>query len=93
MALVGLVIAATTSTTTLICVEHDHHPLQIPQRTWEMLQIGNNGSPIELEEGWLLLTHAVGPMRKYTLSMTLLDKNDPTIVLSQGTVHTSSCDS
>jgi predicted GH43/DUF377 family glycosyl hydrolase len=54
--------------------------LQHPKRGWEMLQIGNNGSPIETEKGWLLLTHAVGPMRKYTLSMTLLDLENPSIV-------------
>ncbi|GLR17134.1 glycoside hydrolase family 130 protein [Portibacter lacus] len=61
---------------------NDSAPLQIPQRGWEMLQIGNNGSPIETEAGWLLLTHGVGPMRKYTLSMSLLDLEDPSKVIA-----------
>ncbi|WP_235296364.1 glycoside hydrolase family 130 protein [Portibacter marinus] len=55
----------------------DSELLQEPQRTWELLQIGNNGSPIETEAGWLLLTHGVGPMRRYTLSMSLLDLENP----------------
>ena len=41
------------------------------------MQIGNCGSPIELDEGWLLLTHGVGPVRKYSIGAALLDKNDP----------------
>ncbi len=47
-----------------------------PQYPWEFVQIGNCGSPIELEEGWLLLTHGVGPVRKYSIGAALLDKND-----------------
>lgn len=50
---------------------------QSPGFTWDMLQIGNNGSPVETDEGWLLLTHAVGPMRKYTLSISLLERENP----------------
>lgn len=61
---------------------NESEPLQIPARGWEMLQIGNNGSPIETADGWLLLTHGVGPMRKYTLSMTLLDLDDPSKVVA-----------
>ena len=48
-----------------------------PQFPWEFVQIGNCGSPIELDEGWLLLTHGVGPVRKYSIGAALLDKNDP----------------
>jgi Predicted glycosylase len=48
-----------------------------PQFPWEFVQIGNCGSPIELEEGWLLLTHGVGPVRKYSIGAVLLDKRDP----------------
>ena len=56
--------------------------LQVPQRSWEMLQLGNCGSPVKTPQGWLLLTHAVGPMRKYVISLTLLDLNDPTVVIA-----------
>lgn len=55
--------------------------LQQPGFSWDHLQLGNNGSPVETEEGWLVLTHAVGPMRRYTLSATLLDLNDPSKVI------------
>ena len=44
---------------------------------WEFIQIGNSGSPIETKEGWLLITHGVGPMRKYRLGAILLDLDDP----------------
>ena len=54
-----------------------------PQFPWEFVQIGNCGSPIELNEGWLLLTHGVGPVRKYSIGAALLDKNDPTRVLAR----------
>jgi len=54
-----------------------------PQFPWELVQIGNCGSPIELDEGWLLLTHGVGPMRKYSIGAVLLDKNDPTKILGR----------
>lgn len=57
-------------------------PLQSPQRGWEMLQIGNCGSPVKTEAGWLLLTHGVGPMRKYVLSCSLLDLENPGKVLA-----------
>lgn len=60
----------------------DHQPLQTPQREWEMLQMGNCGSPIKTPHGWLLLTHAVGPMRKYVLSLTLLDLDHPEKVIA-----------
>ncbi len=60
----------------------DYQPLQQPQRHWEMLQMGNCGSPVKTPEGWLLLTHAVGPMRKYVLSVSLLDLEHPDKVLA-----------
>jgi predicted GH43/DUF377 family glycosyl hydrolase len=54
-----------------------------PQWPWEFVQIGNCGSPIELDEGWLLLTHGVGPVRKYSIGAALLDKNDPSTVIAR----------
>lgn len=54
-----------------------------PQFPWEFVQIGNCGSPIELDEGWLLLTHGVGPVRKYSIGAVLLDKTDPSKVLAR----------
>ncbi|MBR1248594.1 glycoside hydrolase family 130 protein [Bradyrhizobium sp. AUGA SZCCT0169] len=54
-----------------------------PQFPWEFVQIGNCGSPIELDEGWLLLTHGVGPVRKYSIGAALLDKKDPSKVLAR----------
>ncbi|SEH51466.1 glycoside hydrolase family 130 protein [Tardiphaga sp. OK245] len=58
-------------------------PILKPAAPWEFIQIGNCGSPIELDEGWLLLTHGVGPIRKYSIGAALLDKNDPTKVLGR----------
>ncbi|QCI67429.1 glycoside hydrolase family 130 protein [Phreatobacter stygius] len=54
-----------------------------PEFPWEFVQIGNCGSPIELDEGWLLLTHGVGPVRKYSIGAALLAKNDPSKVLAR----------
>lgn len=54
-----------------------------PQFPWEFVQIGNCGSPIELDAGWLLLTHGVGPVRKYSIGAVLLDKADPSKVLAR----------
>ncbi len=54
-----------------------------PRFAWEFVQIGNCGSPIELDEGWLLLTHGVGPIRKYSIGAALLDKQDPSKVLAR----------
>jgi predicted GH43/DUF377 family glycosyl hydrolase len=54
-----------------------------PLYPWEFVQIGNCGSPIELDEGWLLLTHGVGPVRKYSIGAVLLDKDDPSKVLAR----------
>ncbi len=54
-----------------------HTHLQSPSQPFELTQLGNCGSPIETDEGWLLLTHAVGPMRRYVLGATLLDLEEP----------------
>jgi predicted GH43/DUF377 family glycosyl hydrolase len=54
-----------------------------PQFPWEFVQIGNCGSPIELDEGWLLLTHGVGPVRRYSIGAVLLEKTDPSKVLAR----------
>lgn len=54
-----------------------------PFYPWEFIQIGNCGAPIELDEGWLLLTHGVGPMRKYSIGAALLDKKNPANVLAR----------
>ncbi|MBL7136908.1 MAG: glycoside hydrolase family 130 protein [Candidatus Marinimicrobia bacterium] len=57
--------------------------VQEPKYTWEFIQIGNCGSPIETEKGWLLITHAVGPMRRYSLGAILLDLEDPSKLIGQ----------
>ena len=57
--------------------------LQQPKYPWELVQIGNAGSPIETEEGWLVITHAVGPMREYTLGASLFDLNNPEIEIGR----------
>jgi predicted GH43/DUF377 family glycosyl hydrolase len=51
--------------------------IQKPLYPWELVQIGNAGSPIETKDGWLVITHAVGPMREYTLGASLLDLENP----------------
>jgi len=57
--------------------------LHRPSRSWELLQIGNCGSPVETDEGWLVITHGVGPMRRYVLGALLLDLDDPRRVIGQ----------
>lgn len=59
------------------------HVLMAPKYPWEFVQIGNCGSPIELDEGWLLFTHGVGPVRRYSIGATLLDKNDPSKIIAR----------
>jgi predicted GH43/DUF377 family glycosyl hydrolase len=54
-----------------------------PAYAWEFVQIGSCGSPIELDDCWLLLTHGVGPVRKYSIGAVLLDKMDPSKVLAR----------
>jgi predicted GH43/DUF377 family glycosyl hydrolase len=58
--------------------------IQVPEQTWDMLQLGNCGSPIETSAGWLVITHGVGAMRTYALGAILLDLHDPTLVLATG---------
>jgi predicted GH43/DUF377 family glycosyl hydrolase len=57
--------------------------IQIPEQTWEILQLGNCGSPIETDAGWLVITHGVGPMRTYSLGAILLDLDEPQRVLAR----------
>jgi len=54
-----------------------------PTFPWEFVQLGNCGSPMETEAGWLVLSHGVGPMRKYCIGAFLLDLNDPTKVIGR----------
>jgi predicted GH43/DUF377 family glycosyl hydrolase len=57
--------------------------LLTPLYPWELVQMGNCGPPIELDEGWLVLTHGVGAMRKYSIGAALLDKDDPSKVIGR----------
>jgi predicted GH43/DUF377 family glycosyl hydrolase len=57
--------------------------VQRPSETWETIQLGNCGSPIETDDGWLVLTHGVGPMRTYSIGALLLDLDDPTVVIGR----------
>ncbi len=61
----------------------DSECIQQPQEPWEFIQIGNCGSPLELNEGWLVITHGVGAMRQYFIGAILLDLNDPTRVIAR----------
>ncbi|GIX49977.1 MAG: glycosidase [Limisphaera sp.] len=54
-----------------------------PTYPWEFVQVGNCGSPIETEAGWLVLTHGVGPMRRYSIGAILLDRDNPEKVLGR----------
>jgi len=54
-----------------------------PKFPWEFIQLGNCGSPIETEAGWLVISHGVGPMRKYCIGAFLLDRDDPTKVIGR----------
>jgi predicted GH43/DUF377 family glycosyl hydrolase len=68
-----------------VCVWNEARLLLAPKYPWEVIQIGNCGSPIETEAGWLLLTHGVGPMRQYCIGAILLDLDNPCRVIG----HTS----
>ncbi|MCT7658373.1 glycoside hydrolase family 130 protein [Mycobacterium deserti] len=59
------------------------HACHRPSETWETLQLGNCGSPIETDAGWLVLTHGVGPMRTYRIGAILLDLDDPTRIIGR----------
>lgn len=56
-----------------------------PRYPWEFIQIGNCGSPIRIDEGWLLFTHGVGAMRKYAIGCVLLDAEDPAKIIARST--------
>lgn len=55
--------------------------LSEPKYNWELIQVGNCGSPLETPDGWLVITHGVGQMRKYCIGALLLDLKDPTKVI------------
>jgi predicted GH43/DUF377 family glycosyl hydrolase len=56
--------------------------LQAPREAWQLVQLGNCGSPIETDDGWLVLTHGVGPMRTYGIGALLLDLDEPAKVVA-----------
>jgi predicted GH43/DUF377 family glycosyl hydrolase len=58
-------------------------PLLRPKFPWEFIQLGNCGSPIETEAGWLVLSHGVGAMRKYCIGAFLLDRDNPAKVIGR----------
>jgi predicted GH43/DUF377 family glycosyl hydrolase len=60
----------------------DAVPLLTPHRGWDLIQVGNCGSPVETEAGWLVLTHGVGPMRRYAIGAMLLDLDEPERVIA-----------
>ncbi|MDF1518743.1 MAG: glycosidase, partial [Lutibacter sp.] len=57
--------------------------IQQPKYPWEFVQIGNAGSPIETKEGWLIITHSVGPMREYNLGVSLYELDNPEIEIGR----------
>lgn len=57
--------------------------IQEPRQPWEFFQIGNCGSPLETEKGWLVLTHGVGPMRQYSIGAILLDLENPSKIIGR----------
>jgi predicted GH43/DUF377 family glycosyl hydrolase len=61
----------------------DGRPIMRPEFFWEFVQLGNCGSPIEIDEGWLVFTHGVAMVRVYCVGACLLDKDDPSIVLAR----------
>jgi predicted GH43/DUF377 family glycosyl hydrolase len=61
----------------------DGQPCQQPAKPWDVIQLGNCGSPMETQAGWLVLTHGVGPMRTYSIGALLLDLEDPTRIIGQ----------
>jgi predicted GH43/DUF377 family glycosyl hydrolase len=62
---------------------NDVSELYRPSHPWELMHLGNCGSPLETEAGWLVLTHGVGPMRQYVLGALLLDLKDPRRIIGQ----------
>ena len=57
--------------------------IQEPEYSWEFIQVGNCGSPLETDKGWVVLTHGVGPMRKYCIGAMLLDLENPARVIAR----------
>jgi predicted GH43/DUF377 family glycosyl hydrolase len=68
-------------TSTDVRVWREATRIQEPKQPWELMQLGNCGSPLETDAGWLVITHGVGPMRRYTLGALLLDIDDPSRVI------------
>ncbi|EOR92857.1 putative glycoside hydrolase [Arcticibacter svalbardensis MN12-7] len=66
-----------------ITIWEDPILLQEPKYNWEFVQIGNCGSPIETEYGWLVITHGVGPMRRYCLGASLFKLDDPSVEIGR----------
>ena len=62
---------------------NEHQVILKPVFPWELVQLGNCGSPIETDAGWLVLSHGVGPMRKYCIGAFLLDRDDPTKMIGR----------
>lgn len=61
----------------------ERETLQSPVQPWELMQLGNCGSPLETEAGWLVITHGVGPLRQYVLGAILLDARDPARIVGR----------
>ncbi len=61
----------------------DYEVIMTPKATWSYVQLGNCGSPIKTDEGWLVITHAVGSLRKYVLGAILLDLINPSIIIKR----------
>ena len=57
--------------------------IQTPEHPWEFIQIGNCGSPLETDQGWIVLTHGVGPMRQYCIGAMLLDLENPARIIAR----------
>ncbi len=66
-----------------INVWREAYSLQTPLFPWELVQMGNCGSPIETPEGWLVITHSVDPVREYVLGVSLLDLEKPEKVIGR----------
>ncbi|HEX9640140.1 MAG TPA: glycoside hydrolase family 130 protein [Candidatus Krumholzibacteria bacterium] len=62
---------------------NESEKIQVPEHSWELTQIGNCGSPLETEAGWLVITHGVGALREYALGAILLDKQEPARIIGQ----------
>ena len=68
-------------TSTDVRIWRETELIQEPSRPWELMQLGNCGSPLETEAGWLVITHGVGAFRRYALGAVLLDLHDPSRVI------------